>query len=203
LPVTAIIPVKRLTEAKTRLAADLSADARARLALTLLANVLDAVKQTPRIDRALVVTPDPLVAELARVAGVEALAQDQPGLNLAVRMGRVAARTETVLVLLGDLPFVTGAELGNLLCLAAPGRLVLAPDRHGRGTNALAVHRSAPFAPAFGLDSLAAHHREAARVGLEAREYRSNGTGFDVDTVDDLHEYQRILRTADAGSREF
>ena len=191
---TAIIPVKRLTEAKTRLAADLSADARARLALTLLGNVLDAVRRTPQISGTLVVTPDPLVAELARVAGAEALAQDQQGLNLAVRMGRAAARTATVLVLLGDLPFVNGEELGDLLCLAAPGRLVLAPDRHGRGTNALAVQRNAPFAPAFGLDSLAAHRREAARVGLEVREYRSNGTGFDVDTVEDFHAYQHSLR---------
>jgi 2-phospho-L-lactate guanylyltransferase len=199
LPATAIIPVKLLVEAKTRLALELTADERARLALTLLRNVLDAATAATLVSRTLVVTPDPLVAELARVAGVEVLFQDQPGLNLAVRMGRVAAETETILALLGDLPFLTGTELDSLLCVVAPDGIVLAPDRHGRGTNALAIHRAVPFAPAFGVDSLASHHREAARRGLEMREYRSHGTGFDVDTVEDFHEYQRILRETAAG----
>jgi 2-phospho-L-lactate guanylyltransferase len=76
---------------------------------------------------------------------------------------------------------------------------VLAPDRHRRGTNVLAIQHDVPFEPAFGVNSLALHRREAQRLGLIVREYRSRGTGFDVDTVEDLREYQRSQQAMTEG----
>lgn len=193
MAVTAVIPVKQLGEAKTRLMSELPAVERARLALALLANVLDAVGGAPAITRTLVVTPDVDVARLARGRGAEVVHQEQPGLNLAIQLGHAAVDDpeDIVLALLGDLPFLTSADLDQLLQLVEPGVVVLAPDRHRRGTNALAVQRDEPFEPAFGENSLALHRREAARLGLAVREYRSRGTGFDVDTAEDLQEYVR------------
>lgn len=193
MAVTAVIPVKQLGEAKTRLTAELPAAERARLALELLDNVLSAVGGASGVTRTLVVTPDADVAALARLRGAEVVHQAQPGLNLAIRLGHAAVHDpeDIVLAILGDLPFLTSADLDRLLRLVEPGVVVLAPDRHRRGTNALAVQRDEPFEPAFGENSLRLHRREAGRLGLAVREYRSRGTGFDVDTADDLQEYVR------------
>lgn len=193
MAVTAVIPVKQLGEAKTRLTGALPAEERAELALALLANVLTAVQGAVGVTRMLVVTPDADVARLARGRGAEVVHQEQPGLNLAIQLGHAAVNDpeDVVLALLGDLPFLTSGDLDQLLRLVEPGVLVLAPDRHRRGTNALAVQRDEPFEPAFGENSLALHRREAARLGLAVREYRARGTGFDVDTAADLQEYVR------------
>jgi 2-phospho-L-lactate guanylyltransferase len=68
---------------------------------------------------------------------------------------------------------------------------VLAPDRHGTGTNALLL-RCDPAAdgPAFrfhfGPDSYARHVDEAHRLGLDVVTAITAGTALDLDTPEDL-----------------
>ena len=99
----------------------------------------------------------------------------------------------TCLVLLADLPLLAVDDIEAMLDMAGPERLVLAPDRHGQGTNALITDLADGFEPAFGEGSLADHRQQALRRGWSVGEYNSPGTALDLDTPDDLDEYAQWL----------
>lgn len=185
----AVVPVQRLESAKTRLAGLLSPDARARLVLGLLERVVGAARRAALVDMVVVVSPDPVLLARADGLGAEGLRQDGRGLNAAIALGRAAALREgadTLLVLLGDLPLVTASDIDALVAACDEPGVVLAPDRHGRGTNALAVRPPAALEPSFGEDSLERHRRAAAARGLAVCEYHARGTALDLDTALDL-----------------
>ena len=92
-------------------------------------------------------------------------------------------------MLSSDLPFVAAGDVERLLAAAAPGVATVAPDRAGRGTNALALPAAADFRFRFGRDSAAAHAAEARRAGLRAETLRAPGLAFDVDTPGDYAEF--------------
>ena len=108
----------------------------------------------------MVVSPDPDVLEVAVAAGARPLLQRSRGLNPALREARAAIHAGRLLVVPGDLPAVTAGDLAAVLAAGdtagAPG-VILAPDRHGRGTNALLLDPPDVIEPAFGGDSRAAH----------------------------------------------
>src|SRR3546814_20566370 len=82
----------------------------------------------------------------------------------------------------GDLPLLVPEEIDALI-QAAGGGCALAPDRHGSGTNAIALMAAAPFEFAFGENSLALHRTTSGR---RAAIVRRLGLSLDVDTPDDL-----------------
>ncbi len=63
--VWAIVPVKRLSRAKQRLGCVLSRNERVKLARTMLHEVLTTLCATPEVAGTIVVTGDPMVANLA------------------------------------------------------------------------------------------------------------------------------------------
>jgi 2-phospho-L-lactate/phosphoenolpyruvate guanylyltransferase len=199
--VVAVVPIRSLTGGKTRLAGILPPEARAALTRRMLRGVVDAALASGTVASVVVVSPDPAALALAASLNpaVVPLAQDAgaPGLNPAIAAGvRFAAErgAAAVLVLFGDLPLLTGDDVRNLLRRDAP--IVLAPDRHGTGTNALLLRLDASaedgrmFAFQFGLDSYARHVDEAHRLGLDVATSVSAGTALDLDTPEDL---RRVL----------
>ena len=192
----AIVPIKALAAAKSRLAAALDPAARAALTLRALGNVLAAL-DTPGIAARIVVTPDAAVLRAAEVAGATGLRQDGAGLNEGLDEGRawaLAAGAEALLIVLGDLPLLARADVGAILDLAdRPGVAVFAPDRHGAGTNALLLRPPDALPFAFGVGSLARHRATAAARGLAPRWYDAPGTALDLDTPADLVALDAIL----------
>ena len=76
MSVAAIVPVKRLTAGKSRLAETLGREGAERLALAMLGDVIEALRATRGLDVVAVVTPDPEVAaaaERARAPDLEAM----------------------------------------------------------------------------------------------------------------------------------
>jgi len=195
----AIVPIKALTAAKSRLAAALDPTARAALTLRALGNVLAAL-DTPGIAAWVVVTPDEAVLRAAEAAGAIGLRQAGEGLNEGLAQGRtwaVAAGAEALLIVLGDLPLLARPDVEALLELAdRPGVAVFAPDRHGLGTNALLLRPPDALPFAFGVGSLARHRAAAAARGLAPRWYDAPGTALDLDTPADLAALDAILAGA-------
>jgi len=64
-----VVPVKALAKAKTRLAPLLSPQERQRLALFMLGDLLDKLRNIPEITGIIVVTPDPEIANLSKRKG--------------------------------------------------------------------------------------------------------------------------------------
>jgi 2-phospho-L-lactate guanylyltransferase len=193
----AVVPIKKLEDAKTRLAERLTPPERRCLVLNLLRHVLTTLQESSLVHETIVVTPDPGVLREAELLGADRFLQTGVGLNAAVRLGREhALRREatTMLVLLPDLPLLTATDIDALLGMAGEGIVALAPDRHKSGTNAIVLHPPDAIDPAFGINSLYAHRASAQEKGFLLREYHSIGTGFDLDTEADLEELEHLPR---------
>jgi 2-phospho-L-lactate guanylyltransferase len=195
--IVAIIPIRSLRDGKTRLAPTLGPEAREALLRRAATQVIDAARRSGTIETILIVSPDAEVLEWASTIGPEVVALPQseqyPGLNGAIDAGRAWAREAGVTALLSlfaDLPRLSSGDIQGLT--ARPEALVLGPDRHGEGTNALLLRLTDAgerFQFAFGEGSFTRHLDEARRLGLEAAVHEAPGIGFDLDTPDDWADF--------------
>ncbi len=192
--IVAVVPVKTLASAKSRLQPALSAAERAGLVESLLQGVLRALGESGVIAATAVVSPDPRACALATAMGAVGLPDPGAGLNAALEVGRSwagAVGATALLVLLGDLPLLTGHDIAALAALLeavppAGPTVVLAPDRRDGGTNAMLLRPPGALPFAFGVDSYHRHRAAATAAGVTVRLYRAPGTAFDLDTPGDL-----------------
>jgi 2-phospho-L-lactate guanylyltransferase len=189
--IVALIPIGAIDGAKSRLGAVLDAEERRDLALRLARGTIRAAVATHGIDETIVVTPDDEVRELALREGARPMRQRSRGLNDGLREARdeaIAAGADAVLVLPIDIPHVSPELLGPLVekALRASGPLVVVvPDRHDRGTNALLLAPPNVIDFCFGGDSKSAHV-EAARATGARVELLDGPLTLDLDTPEDL-----------------
>jgi 2-phospho-L-lactate guanylyltransferase len=192
----ALVPLRGLETAKTRLGGELDAEERLELVITMAGRTLAATRDATRISGTVLVTADPAAARLAGHFGAEALVQRIAGLNAAIREARsraVARGATAVVVLPIDLAAVSARAIDAVIEAsedaahqpADNGLVAVVPDRHGSGTNVLLATPPEVIDPAFGTDSRAAHEALAALAGATYLEVGGPLT-FDVDTADDL-----------------
>jgi 2-phospho-L-lactate guanylyltransferase len=185
---TVAVPIRAFEGAKSRLGAVLDAEERRDLVEGLLRRTIAAARDTPGVAEVIVVSPDPEVLAVAEEAGARPLSQRSRGLNPALQEARDAATGERLLVLPGDLPDVTPKELAAVLAAgdaAGSPSVVLVPDRHRRGTNALLLDPPDAIDPAFGGDSRAGHAWLAESADILFVEL-AGILELDLDTPDDL-----------------
>jgi 2-phospho-L-lactate guanylyltransferase len=193
---TAIVPVKRFTGAKRRLAEALGARARRKLVHAMLGDVLDAIGESSQVERLLVVTNEPRLpatgTPLTRVPD----APKRTSHSSAARRGiqrALRARAEGVVLLPGDCPLLDPAELDGALRRALPGQVGIVPDRHGTGTNALILHPPDAIAPAFGEGSRERHEQLAREAGHTPTIERLFSLALDIDAPADLAALRQFL----------
>ena len=193
----AILPVKRFDQAKQRLGEALGAATRATLAAAMFADVLAQIERAVSLDEIIVVSGEPGVQTIAREAG--AVLIDDPaekGQSHAALAGlaRAAAKGyDRALLVPGDCPLVDPGELDLLVGGSSDQDVVIVPDRHDTGTNALLLDPAGPFEPKFGPDSLARHVEQAESKGLRHVVTTVPSLRLDVDTGDDLDQLVRAL----------
>jgi 2-phospho-L-lactate guanylyltransferase len=175
-----LVPVKSFRDAKLRLAPALSPERRAELARKMADRVVASAGSLP----VAVVCDDREVAGWARSAGALVIWEPGRGLNGAVQEGvrRLAGfGVELAIVAAGDLPLARDLTwIGDF-----PG-ITIVPDRHGDGSNVIAVPSSAGFGFSYGPGSFARHLQEAKRTGVPFRVVRDTPLAWDVDVPDDL-----------------
>ncbi|HSL97909.1 MAG TPA: NTP transferase domain-containing protein, partial [Candidatus Deferrimicrobiaceae bacterium] len=118
----AVVPIRGLETAKTRLGEGLDPEERLELVTALLRRTLRAARDARSIAGTVVVTMDPAAAGLAKSYRAIGLVERAPGLNPAIEAGRsvaVARGATAVLVLPADLPGVSAAGLDELAKRAA------------------------------------------------------------------------------------
>jgi 2-phospho-L-lactate guanylyltransferase len=194
----AIVPVKPLRRAKSRLAGVLSDDERALLSQHLLQHTLGVLKEIPEIERTLVVSRDSHALALARKEGARTLTEHgAPELNQALVRATLVAKeygADGVLILPADLPLLTIEDVQSLIKAAKdPPVIVLVPDRHGEGTNALLVRPSGLIEYDFGPNSFQRHQLQAEQLGARVEIRTIPSLGLDLDLPEDLeHLRERI-----------
>lgn len=187
----AIVPVKPLRRGKSRLAGTLSEDERAELNRSLLQNTLKTFADLKEVEEVLVISRDPQALSIARHYGARTVREDgQPELNTALKRATVIAQvyaTRGVLILPADLPLVTRDDVLTLIERAGePPAVVIAPDRHGTGTNALLISPAGLIEYDFGENSFQRHCQRAREAGARLEIVNLPTLGLDLDLPEDL-----------------
>lgn len=194
---TAVLPIKRLDEAKQRLAVGIDNERRRALVAAMAADVLEAIGAARTIERTIVVSGDPIVQELASDAGAEVVPDPADvGHSEAALAGIARAEVdgaECVVLLPGDCPLLDPRELDSLLT-GIPGSYVgIVSDRRGTGTNALALSPPGAIVPAFGEGSRERHVAAARAAGIPFGIEELPSLQLDLDTPADLVALTREL----------
>lgn len=194
---TAVLPVKSFARAKQRLGDAVGGNERQELAAAMVADVLEALAAVHEIDDVVVVTAEPLAARAAEDAG--AIVVDDPeesGQSAAAARGIDAALVRgagRVLLVPGDCPTLDPREVAALL--ERRGGVVIVPDRHGSGTNALLLEPPEVMPPSFGAGSFARHAALARAAGADVKVAELPSLSLDVDTPADLAALRAALET--------
>ena len=191
MTIWAIVPVKPLRRGKSRLAGTLSEDERAELNQSLLQHTLQTLTDIKELEQVLVVSRDPHALTIARQHGARTVREDgQPQLNTALTRATVIAKvhaTRGVLILPADLPLISREDVLTLMEKAIdPPVVVIAPDRHGKGTNALLISPSGLIEYDFGEDSFQRHCERAKHAGARLEIVDLPSLGLDLDLPEDL-----------------
>lgn len=175
--VWALVPLKTLTCAKSRLATTLGPAGRRTLALAMVRDVVGALVGSSSIARVVMVSDVP---ELARLMGIDGLwhfdTRRALGLNEDLTAAAAWAGTQGAthaLIAHGDLPWLTPQAVDRFVLGAEAeltSRVRAAACKENLGTNLLLVPLPLPLPLVFGRDSLA-RFAQAATIG---------DVGFDV-----------------------
>lgn len=197
MSVWAIIPVKPLARAKSRLAPVLSAEERLHLAENLLLHVIAAARSVPEIAGTLVISRDTRALAIARDAGAHTVQESgTPELNNALMRATSVVRgwrSAAVLILPADLPLVNADDLRGVLDLGQEDNsVVIATDGREDGTNAMLIRPPGLIPYAYGVGSYHRHLAMAREAGAHVQVYRSESLALDIDLPIDLDTYYRI-----------
>jgi 2-phospho-L-lactate/phosphoenolpyruvate guanylyltransferase len=193
----AIVPVKPLRRGKSRLAASLTDDERAELNRKLLERTIRTLTDLKEVEQVLVVSRDSAALALARELGARTVQEDgAPTLNTALKRATVVAQvyaSRGVLVVPADLPLLSRDDVLTLLARAVdPPVVVIAPDRRGKGTNALLLSPANLIEYDFGGDSFRRHCEKARKACARLEIVDLPSLGLDLDLPEDLELIRKL-----------
>jgi len=191
MTIWAIVPVKPLRRGKSRLSGVLGLEARTALNHYLLSNTLEILAKIPEIEHSLVISRDPEALTIAREYGARTVQeQGSPQLNIALTRATMVALSHSVqgiLIIPADLPLLTAEDVQEVIKRAEnPPVVVVTPDRHQRGTNALLVSPPGLIQYEFGQSSFQKHCASAEKVGARLEICTRKSVALDIDLPEDL-----------------
>jgi len=188
--IQAIVPVNVPNGSKRRLSNRLDANQRADLTITMLTNVLSALKRSNSVGSIAVVCAERKIQALVERCGATFLWEGRrrglnPALNLAMKQ---VPSNSSVLIIHADLPLLSSYDVDNLVRRAGNCSLALVPSKDGMGTNAILMRSPNMIQLSFGKRSFRRHELSARHMTSPFRVIRIHGIGFDIDDERDLDE---------------
>jgi len=200
----AIVPAKSFELAKQRLSSTFQLGHRRALIEAMFSDAMLAVRRVASIDRVFVVTGDSTAARIAAGEGaivVEDTAESHSGAALLGIARALEIGARRVLLLPGDCPMLDPAEIESLLARPVSNpSVVIVPDRHGEGTNALLLTPPDAMSPAFGEGSRQRHIELATAAGAQPEVVEVPSLALDIDTPDDLDELTERFQNTRGGA---
>lgn len=183
----ALLPVKRLDQAKTRLGPTFDAEQRLAIARALFEDSLALADSVDFLEW-WVVSDDDAVLERARERGHGAIRDQGLGLNAAVHLAAgelLAAGATTLTIIHSDIPLAWAGDLQDLVDTGATSDVVVVPSESDGGTNALLLAPPDALDPHFGPGSLTEHLKAAEGRGLRCSLLSLPRLALDLDTPAD------------------
>ncbi|MDW8054719.1 MAG: 2-phospho-L-lactate guanylyltransferase [Anaerolineae bacterium] len=193
LELVAVVPVKSLQRCKSRLSGEFDLETRIQITYDALRHVVHALRASNVVQHICVISRDAQVREWALAMGVAFLRERSRGLNAALRQAQQCYRASNALLIVpADLAALTPVDVRCLAQLAASSAspcVVIAPDHHERGTNALLLKPPTVIPVAFGRNSARRHAALALAHGAQPLWCRSESLALDLDRPEDLALY--------------
>jgi 2-phospho-L-lactate/phosphoenolpyruvate guanylyltransferase len=138
-----------------------------------------------------VVSRDPEALSIARNLRAQTLLESgKPGLNLALARASLIAKAykaRGVLVIPADLPLLDPDDVQEMIDLAnGKPAVVIAPDRHNEGTNAMLIAPPDLIRFDYGKGSFDRHCAHAIKAGADLQVVEKDSFALDLDWPDDL-----------------
>jgi len=193
----AIIPVKPLRRSKSRLSEVMNENERTQLNFQMLENTIKTIKKVPAIKETLLISKDTSALALARSFGAKTIQEDgDAGLNLALKRAVLIAKAysaQSIMVLPADIPLLCEDDLLLLINkFTTSPAMVISPDRHMNGTNALLVSPPDLIEFSFGPGSFERHIWQAQKQHATIEVIQLGSTGLDIDDPEDLALYLKM-----------
>lgn len=183
--------MKRLSEAKHRLAKRFGDVNRRAIAEALLEDALELCHESDFLQW-WVVSDDDVVLERADRDGLRTIRDPGTGLNSAVATAAevvLAAGADSVTVVPVDVPLAWRGDIQDLLDTGATSDVVVVPSERDGGTNGLYLSPPDAMTPRFGSGSLRAHVAQAERLGYRCSILSLPRLGLDLDTERDIEMF--------------
>lgn len=199
--IDAFVPLRSLTEGKSRLARMLSPADRCSLIEKMGRHVVDVLTLHPDIDRVFVVSADPVVKAMADglgAIGIDECANARGDLNAALHaslLAPCACPIDMVMIVHADLPYLSASSIDLLIGMLPDFGAVIAPDQHMRGTNAILMPAKASVDLSFGPESFTRHLEAFKCAALPLRLAVEPGLSNDLDTEEDYSAFVRWAAT--------
>ncbi len=192
----AVVPVKRFSAAKTRLAPALDTAERATLARLMFEDVLDSVMQCNGVlAGTLVVTSDESAVVIARRCGAKVIGDsEEAGINAAItRVAQHVREQDGIIVMPSDIPQVSPQTIAAAVRAISAGRtLAIAAATEDGGTNLLACRPAAAMPLCFGPQSFDRHRGAALQASLAIQQLGCSDLALDIDRPEDLEAFLNL-----------
>ena len=187
--VVAVVPLKNLKLAKSRLSNILAEGERQELVLAMFDDVLVSLRESPFIEKIFLVADKYFnpIADVQMITEIKNRGYDEAIIE-ALKDSRVN-QAQAMLILPADLPLVSTDELDTLIRDQENGSIRIAGARDQDGTNALVMKPPSLLATSFGVGSFERHKKFAKALSVKIEEVNLPGLSFDVDTEKDLIDF--------------
>lgn len=196
---TAILPIRFSFESKHRLRNILNQTERQAIVKAMLTDTIQAVRNATLIDQFVLLTPDEKFLVGSSPPIFEVHHSQITGLNeelTAYTEILLQQKVQNVLIILPDLPLLTGTILDGLISSGQRyQRPVIAPDWKKSGTNVLFLALPTPIRFSFGYQSLQKHIAGFNAAGLKPIIYHSIETALDIDDEAALQRFFLSAKT--------
>ena len=199
----AIVPVKRLSNAKMRLSKVLRPNERRAITEMMLKDVLQAIRSSELLDDIIVVGSDMPVRRLAKEYRAKFLREPSAGLSISIEYATERSRKNaatSVLVILADLPLANENDIEQMMRLGLDAAVVISPSRT-EGTNALLRTPPDAIRIEYGYESFVNHLKAIQERDIPFKVLWTPSLSFDVDTPGDL--WQLLGRPVETHTTRF
>ena len=192
--IAAVIPVKSLHSAKSRLSPFLTLQQRKNLALLLLNATIKTVKASRFVSDIIVVSSDNIIENLSFKNSLKFIKDADNGVNNAVILADrycIENEIDANIVIPNDIPFLSFRSIDQICIISEKYSqcVIICPSKRFDGTNILLRKPPGVIKTFYDNDSYANHLKEAKKLNIPIESLDYANLRFDIDTKEDLIEF--------------
>lgn len=193
MKIAAVIPMKSLHSAKSRLSNILTAQQRKNLAMYLLNTTIKELKESNFISEIVIVSSDEAVKNYSSLNNLTFVKDSDKGVNEAVILADkycVDNGINANIVIPQDLPFISVKEIDEICTISNKYHkcIIICPSKRFDGTNILFRKPPGVIKTHYDNNSYMNHLKEASKFKIPIESLDIVKLRFDLDTKEDLLE---------------